>query len=69
MTRPRLSRKPLLFKSFTGLILKEFDDICDKEITKRYVKHEIQRLSCKRKDREREIDAGRHFKLDVRIDF
>ena len=56
----RLSKKPLLFKSFTGLTVQEFDDIYDKEITKRYVKHEIQRLS-KRKDRKREIGAGRHF--------
>jgi hypothetical protein len=46
----RLSKKPLLFKSFTGLTLQEFDDIFDKKITKRYEKHEIQRLS-KRKDR------------------
>ena len=60
----RLSKKPLLFKSFTGLTIKEFDDICDKEITKRYDKHEIQRLS-KRKNRERKFGAGRPFKLDI----
>jgi hypothetical protein len=60
----RLSKKPLLFKSFTGLTIKEFDDIYNKEIIKRYYKHEIKRLS-KRKDRE--IGAGRPFKLDVRI--
>jgi hypothetical protein len=41
----RLSKKPLLFKSFTGLIIKEFDDIYDKEITKKYSKHELKRLS------------------------
>ena len=64
----RLSKKPLLFKSFTGLTVQEFDDIFDKEITKRYAKHEIQRLS-KRKDREREIGAGRHFKLNKRDRF
>ena len=61
----RLSKKPLLFKSFTGLTVQEFDEIYDKEITKRYDKHEIQRLS-KRKDRERDIGAGRHFKLDTK---
>ncbi len=61
----RLSKKPLLFKSFTGLTIKEFDDIYNKEIAKRYHKHEIKRLS-KRKDREREIGAGRHFKLDLK---
>ena len=64
----RLSKKPLLFKSFTGLTVQEFDNIFDKKITKRYEKHEIQRLS-KRKDREREIGAGRHFKLNKRDRF
>lgn len=64
----RLSKKPLLFKSFTGLTVQEFDDIYDKEIIKRYTKHEIQRLS-KRKYREREIGAGIHFKLDVKDRF
>ena len=64
----RLSKKPLLFKSFTGLTVKEFDEIYNKEIAKRYDKHEIKRLS-KRKDREREIGAGRHFKLDIKDRF
>ena len=64
----RLSKKPLLFKSFTGLTVKEFDDIYDKEISKRYVKHEIQRLS-QRKNRERGIGAGRQFKLDTKNRF
>ena len=64
----RLSRKPLLFKSFTGLTVKEFDDIYDKEISKRYHRHEIKRLS-NRNDRERSIGAGRHFKLDVKNRF
>ncbi len=61
----RLSKKPLLFKSFTGLTVQEFDDIYKKEITKRYDKYELKRLSTKRKDRERSIGAGRHFKLDI----
>ena len=61
----RLSKKPFLFKSFTGLTLKEFDEIYG-EITKQYVKHEVQRLS-KRKYRKRDIGAvGRHFTLDTR---
>ena len=66
-----LSRKPLLFKSFTGLTLQEFDDIFDKKITKRYVKHEIRRLSYKRKkDRKRKYGAiGRHFNLDLKDRF
>jgi hypothetical protein len=65
----RLSKKPLLFKSFTGLTVQEFDDIYDKEITKKYDKHEIQRLSSKRKNRKRAMGAGRHFKLDVKDRF
>jgi len=47
----------LLFKSFTGLTVQEFDDIYDKEITKRYNKYENKRLS-KRKTRERSIGAA-----------
>ncbi len=58
----------MLFKLFTGLTPQEFNNIYDKEIAKRYHKHEIKRLS-KRKDREREIGAGRHFKLDVKNKF
>ena len=64
----RLSKKPLLFKSFTGLTVQQFDDIYDKEIAKRYAKHEIQRLS-KRKYRKIDIGAGRHFKLDIKNRF
>jgi hypothetical protein len=65
----RLSRKPLLFKSFTGLTVVEFVRIYDKEIAKRYDKYEIQRLPKQRKDRERAIGAGRNFKLDIRNRF
>jgi len=64
----RLSKKPLLFKSFTGLTVVEFNDIYDKAITKRYNKYENKRLS-KRKNRKRSIGAGRHFKLDVKNRF
>jgi DDE superfamily endonuclease len=66
-----LSKKPLLFKSFTGLTVQEFDDIYNKEIAKRCVKHVIQRLSNKKENRERErkYGAGRHFKLDIRDRF
>jgi hypothetical protein len=60
----RLSRKPLLFKSFIGLSVKQFDNIYD-EIKSKYAKHEIKRLSY-RKDRKRSIGGGRHFKLDVK---
>jgi hypothetical protein len=65
----RLSRKPSLFKSFTGLTVQQFDDIYDKEIAKRYDKSEIQRLSKRDKNRERNIGAGRPFKLDLKNRF
>ncbi len=66
----KLSRKPLLFISFTGLTVKQFDDIYH-EINIKYEKHEIKRLSYKRKHRkERSIGAvGRPFKLDLRNRF
>ncbi len=60
----RLSRKPHLFKSFTGLSVKQFDDIY-KVIESKYEKYEIKRLSYKR-NRERDIGAGRRFKLLVK---
>src|SRR4051794_6018460 len=59
----------MLFKSFTGLSVQEFDDIYNKEITKRYHDYEIKRLSTKRKDRKRAMGAGRYFKLDVKNRF
>jgi DDE superfamily endonuclease/Helix-turn-helix of DDE superfamily endonuclease len=65
----RLSKKPLLFKSFTGLTVKEFDEIYDKEIVKRYCKHEIKRLSNRKDSRKRSIGAGRPFKLDIKNRF
>jgi len=65
----RLSKKPLLFKSFTGLTVQEFDNIYEREITKRYNNYEIQCLPSKRKDRGRAKDAGRPFKLDVKDRF
>jgi len=65
----RLSKKPLLFKSFTSLTVEQFDNIY-KEIAKRYEKHEIKHLSSKRKQRKRSIGAGgRLFKLDLRNRF
>ena len=60
----QLSRKPRLFKSFTGLSVKQFDGIY-KEIESKYTKYEIKRLSYKR-NRERGIGAGRHFKLVIK---
>ncbi len=48
--------------------MQEFDDIYDKEITKRYHDYELKRLS-KRKDRKRDSGAERPFKLDVKDRF
>ena len=63
----RLFKKPLLFKSFTGLTVEQFDNIYDKEITKRYDRYEIQRLF--KKYRKRDIGAGRPFKRDLKNRF
>ncbi len=57
----------MLFRSFTGLTVEEFDNIYRK-MEKRYDHPEIKLLS-KRKDRERETGAGRPFKLDTRDRF
>jgi hypothetical protein len=65
----RLSKKPLLFKSFTGLTVNEFDHIYKKEIVKRHGRHEIKRLFKRKGSRERSIGAGRHSKLDVKNRF
>lgn len=63
-------RKTLLFKSFTGLTVKEFDGIYNNEIIKISEKQDINRFSYKRKvNRKRKYEAGGHFKLDVRNRF
>ncbi|HEY6534831.1 MAG TPA: hypothetical protein VIY08_03350 [Candidatus Nitrosocosmicus sp.] len=59
--------KNLLFKSFTGLTVEQFDNIYHKKITKRYDKYKIQRLF--KKYRERETGAGRPFKRDLKNRF
>ena len=64
MSYARLSRRPLLFKSFTGLAVSEFDVIA-KEIESKYNEQERKRLS-NRKRRERDVGAGRPFKLKVK---
>jgi hypothetical protein len=53
----------MLFKSYTGLSVEQFDDIF-KEIESKYPKHEIKRLSSLK--RERVVGAGRHFKLIIK---
>src|SRR5689334_16945002 len=66
MSYARLSRKPLLFRSFTGLEIAEFD-IISKEIESKYYEHERKRLSNRK--RKRKIGAGRPFKLKVKERF
>jgi len=58
----------LLFKSFTGLSVQAFDNIYNKEISKKNTKYEIKRLS-KGKERKRDMGAGRPFKLDLKDRF
>ena len=66
----RLAKKPLLFKSFTGLTVQQFDDNFNNEIAKKYEKYELKRLSHKRKGkRKRKAGAGRHFKMDLKDRF
>ena len=57
----------MLFKSFTGLSVKQFDDVF-KVMESKYSSHEIKRLSYKR-NRERSIGAGRRFKLVMKDRF
>ncbi|MDN5847002.1 MAG: hypothetical protein L0H53_12095 [Candidatus Nitrosocosmicus sp.] len=52
LTYDRLSRKPMLFKSFTGLSVEQFDDVY-KEIESKYPKHELRRLLSSKRKRER----------------
>lgn len=59
----RLSKKPSLFKSFTGLEVAEFGAIY-KEIESQYEEYERKRLS-RRKRRERDVGAGHPFKLEL----
>ncbi len=66
MSYTRLSKKPRLFRLFTGLEIFEFDTIC-REIELRYQEYEKKRLSKKR--RIRNIGAGRPFDLKVRDRF
>jgi hypothetical protein len=60
----RLSRTPSIFRSFTGLEVSEFDSLYAK-IEDAYPSYEERRLSG-RKNRKREVGAGRPFKLSIR---
>lgn len=58
-----LSRKPLIFKSFTGLEVPEFDALYTKTQDS-HASYEEKRLH--REDRKRRIGAGHPFKLPLR---
>jgi len=58
-----LSRKPSVFRSFTGLKVPEFDALYTK-IEGNYAAYEERRLY--REDRERAVGAGHPFKLSLR---
>lgn len=57
-----LSRKPEIFRSFTGLEVSEFDSVYD-EVESRYYDYEGKRLS--REGRRNEMGGGRPFKLSL----
>jgi hypothetical protein len=66
MSYARIFKKPLLFSSFTGLTISEFDAIYV-DIESRYNEYESKRLS--KRNRQRDVGAGRPFKLKVRERF
>ena len=66
MSDARLSKRALLFRSFTGLEISEFDSIYV-DIESRYSKYKRKRLSKRR--RQRSIGAGRPFKLKTKERF
>ena len=63
MSFRRLCKKPLLFRSLTGLTVPEFDQIIT-EMDSKYEEYERRRLS--RRKRKRDVGAGRPFKLKPR---
>jgi hypothetical protein len=64
----RLSKKPLLFKSFTGLSVQAFDNIYDKEITKRYKRYEIH-IYPKNIEKEKQVQQGGLSNWMLKTDF
>ena len=57
-----LSKKPAIFRNFTGLEVAEFDALTSK-IQEKYNAYEAKRLA--REDRKRGIGAGHPFKLSL----
>jgi hypothetical protein len=72
MSYSKLCKKPLIFRSFTGVTVSEFESIFN-EIEHNYEEHErrrlLSRMMTKKKKRIRDIGAGRPFKLKVKERF
>lgn len=58
----KLSKKPKMFRTFTGLEVREFNDLYPK-IEEKYPEYESRRLG--RKDRKKAIGQGGKFKLEL----
>ena len=56
---------PLIFRSFTGLTISEFDFIYN-ELESKYDDHERARHFSKMNNRQKNMGAGRPFKLKVK---
>jgi hypothetical protein len=63
LTYEKLSRKPKMFHTFTGLTPQEFDKIYA-QLQQQYPQYEQKRLT--RKKRKRSIGAGRPYKLQLK---
>ncbi len=60
-----LSKKPILFKSFTNLTVEELDNIYEKEMAKKIYQTENTTFIIQMKKRKDVIRIGRPFKLDL----
>jgi len=67
-TYTRLAKRPLIFRSFTGLTISEFDFIYN-ELESKYDEHERARRLSKMNNRQRNMGAGKPFKLKVKERF
>jgi hypothetical protein len=68
MSYTRLAKRPLIFRSFTGLTISEFDFIYN-ELESKYDEHERARRLSKMNNRQRNMGAGKPFKLKVKERF
>ena len=70
MSYTRLAKKPLIFRSFTGLTISEFDFIYN-GLESKYDDHERARHFSKMNNRQRNMGAAadRPFKLKIKERF